>query len=96
MHRIQTFLFSVFLSFTLLLGGCSSSSRRAYLRYRYLLRHNRFHQNMGYGRSNRFRSSPKMCSDFENLFSRTLEGSEIYRINHAQGQPVTVSDGTQS
>lgn len=34
------------------------------------------------------------CKDFENLVSRTKEGSDIYRINHASGIPVEVSDTT--
>ncbi|MCI8293629.1 MAG: FAD:protein FMN transferase [Hespellia sp.] len=36
----------------------------------------------------------KMCREYENKLSRTKEGSEIYQINHANGQPVTVSDDT--
>lgn len=31
---------------------------------------------------------------YENLFSRTKEGSDIWRINHANGQPVAVSEET--
>ena len=34
------------------------------------------------------------CEDFEQLISRTKEGSDIYRINHASGVPVEVSDTT--
>ena len=36
----------------------------------------------------------QMCRDYENLFSRTVEGSDIYNINHAKGKAVTVSDET--
>lgn len=36
----------------------------------------------------------QICRDYEKLFSRTLEGSEIYQINHAGGKAVTVSDET--
>lgn len=36
----------------------------------------------------------QMCQDYEKLFSRTLEGSEIYTLNHAKGEPVEVSDET--
>lgn len=32
--------------------------------------------------------------DYENMMSRTIEGSDIYRINHGDGQPVEVSDET--
>ncbi|MDO5424301.1 MAG: FAD:protein FMN transferase [Eubacteriales bacterium] len=37
-----------------------------------------------------------LCEDYEKLFSRTLEGSDIYQINHAAGAPVEVSDDTIS
>ena len=36
----------------------------------------------------------KECDKYEHLFSRTLEGSDIYRINHAKGDKVQVSDET--
>lgn len=35
-----------------------------------------------------------MCREFENKFSRTIETSEIYQINHAKGMAVTVSSET--
>lgn len=35
-----------------------------------------------------------MCEDYENLFSRTIDTSEISQINAAKGQPVKVSDET--
>lgn len=34
------------------------------------------------------------CQDYESRFSRTLEGSEIYQLNHAGGQAVELSDDT--
>ena len=34
------------------------------------------------------------CKEFENLVSRTIQTSEISQINHANGQPVEVSDTT--
>ena len=34
------------------------------------------------------------CGRYERLLSRTVEGSDVWRINHAQGQPVEVSDDT--
>lgn len=34
------------------------------------------------------------CKEFENLVSRTIETSEISKINHANGKPVHVSDTT--
>lgn len=37
-----------------------------------------------------------MIDDYEHLFSTTIEGSDIWNINHADGKPVTVSDDTIS
>ena len=34
------------------------------------------------------------CEDYNARFSRTSEGSEIYELNHADGEPVTLSDDT--
>lgn len=35
-----------------------------------------------------------LCQEYENLFSRTIETSDISRINTANGEPVIVSDDT--
>jgi len=35
-----------------------------------------------------------LCSKYENLFSRTIEGSDVSKINEANGAPVTVSNET--
>lgn len=35
-----------------------------------------------------------MCEDFEQELSRTIDTSEVSKINHASGQPVEVSDHT--
>ena len=34
------------------------------------------------------------CGRYEEMLSRTMEGSDVWRINHAHGEPVTVSDDT--
>ena len=34
------------------------------------------------------------CGRYEQLLSRTVEGSDVWRINHARGEPVEVSDDT--
>lgn len=34
------------------------------------------------------------CGRYERMLSRTIEGSDVWRINHAEGQPVEVSDET--
>ena len=36
----------------------------------------------------------ELCRSYEKLFSRTVEGSDVYRINHAGGEPVCVSPET--
>lgn len=35
-----------------------------------------------------------LCQEYEELFSATLEGSEVWNINHAGGEPVSVSYDT--
>lgn len=35
-----------------------------------------------------------LCEEYESRFSYTLEGSDIWNINHAQGQPVKVHEDT--
>ena len=34
------------------------------------------------------------CSEYEKMLSRTVEGSDVWRINHAKGETVTVSSET--
>ena len=34
------------------------------------------------------------CGRYEQMLSRTIEGSDVWRINHADGNPVEVSDDT--
>ena len=36
----------------------------------------------------------QICDKYEKMFSRTLEGSDIWRINQSMGTPTTVSDET--
>lgn len=35
-----------------------------------------------------------LCTKYENMFSKTVSGSDVYNINHANGRPTTVSDET--
>ena len=35
-----------------------------------------------------------LCAEYEEMFSRTIEGSDVWRINHAGGAPVAVSEQT--
>ena len=46
------------------------------------------------GRQNLYDSGEQLVRDYESLFSATLPGSDIYQINHAGGEWVTVSDET--
>ena len=34
------------------------------------------------------------CGEYEKLLSRTIEGSDVWKLNHAEGQPVTVNEAT--
>jgi len=36
----------------------------------------------------------ELCQQYENLLSKTIEGSDVWNINHAGGQPVEVSSDT--
>ena len=36
----------------------------------------------------------KECGRYENLLSRTVEGSDVWKLNHAGGEPVRVSEDT--
>ena len=36
----------------------------------------------------------QICGEYEKLLSRTIEGSDVWRINHAEGETVTVSPET--
>ncbi len=35
-----------------------------------------------------------LLDEYENLFSRSIEGSDVWNINHSEGKPTTVSDET--
>ncbi len=36
----------------------------------------------------------ELCGEYEQMLSRTIEGSDVWRINHAEGETVTVSPET--
>ena len=36
----------------------------------------------------------ELCGEYEKMLSRTIEGSDVWRINHAEGKTVTVSTET--
>ncbi|MBN7773198.1 FAD:protein FMN transferase [Clostridium aminobutyricum] len=35
-----------------------------------------------------------LCEEYEGILSKTIEGSDIYKINHAKGEPVEVQEET--
>jgi len=35
-----------------------------------------------------------LCRQYENTLSRTIEGSDVYKINHSDGESISVSDST--
>jgi len=35
-----------------------------------------------------------VCADYESVFSRTVEGSDVWRLNHANGEPVVIDPET--
>lgn len=35
-----------------------------------------------------------MCYDYEKIFSKSIEGSDVYLLNHSNGNPIEVSDDT--
>lgn len=37
-----------------------------------------------------------LMTEYENMLSKTVEGSDVYKINHADGAPVQVSDDTMN
>ena len=38
----------------------------------------------------------KLCKEYEKLLSKTIEGSDVYKINHAEGRPVKVDAETKN
>ena len=48
----------------------------------------------GYCDEELLREAVGLCAEYEQLLSRTLQGSDTWNINHANGEAVTVSDDT--
>lgn len=48
----------------------------------------------GYCPEETLRGALELCGEYEALFSRTMEGSDVWRINHAGGEPVQVDGHT--
>jgi len=97
MNRIMFRLLAVFLSFTLFLSGCGFSKE-----YEAASKSGFYFDtfitltiyNIGSDSTRILDQAFSLCETYEHLFSRTLEGSDINRINHASSSPVVVSDET--
>ena len=48
----------------------------------------------GYADKEILEEAAALCGEYERVFSRTVEGSDVWRINHAKGSPVRVCDDT--
>ena len=48
----------------------------------------------GYADKEILEEAAALCGEYERVFSRTVEGSDVWRINHAEGSPVRVCDDT--
>ena len=49
----------------------------------------------GTGREELFEGCMEMADSYEHMLSRTIEGSDVWNINHSDGMPVTVHDETR-
>lgn len=48
----------------------------------------------GYADKEILEGAVALCGEYEKVFSRTVEGSDVWRINHAEGSPVRVCGDT--
>ncbi len=48
----------------------------------------------GYADNEILEDAVALCGEYEKIFSRTVEGSDVWRINHAEGSPVRVCGDT--
>ena len=48
----------------------------------------------GYCDEELLREAIGLCAEYEKLLSRTVRGSDIWNVNHAKGEAVSVSDDT--
>lgn len=86
---------AVVLAFALLLSGCSVLSQKRNLTYSDTLFDTVISvQVQDYADQELMDGVEKLCKDYDLKFSKTNENSEIYQINHANGEPVEVSDDT--
>ena len=48
----------------------------------------------GYADKATLENAVALCGEYEKVFSRTVKGSDVWRINHAEGSPVRVCGDT--
>ena len=48
----------------------------------------------GYADKEILEGAVALCGEYEKVFSRTVEGSDVWRINHGEGRPVQVCGDT--
>ena len=48
----------------------------------------------GYADKATLENAVALCGEYEKVFSRTVKGSDVWRINHGEGRPVQVCGDT--
>ena len=96
MFKIQTkqlICISLLVSSVLLMGGCGTSKEPVSQTGFYF---DTIVQITVYDETdvNCLENCLKLADKYEKMFSHTIEGSDIWKINHSNGRPVTVSDET--
>ncbi len=92
-------LYGIFLSVAVLLGGCGPHPQpqaRTGFYFDTSVTITLYQTNgLSAGKADAlFSDCFALCETYENMLSRTKEGSDIWQINHAQGAPVEVHDET--
>lgn len=88
-------LIAVILSFVLLLSGCSAFSGKRDLTYTDTLFDTVISvQILDPANEDVIKGVEKLCKEYDKKFSKNNKDGEIYKINHAKGKPVKVSDDT--
>ncbi len=88
---------ALFLIFILLLSGCTFHNKKTNLTYTDVLYDTIISiQILDAADETLLEECADLCKKYDLMFSRTNPESEIYKINHAKGKPVEVSDDTIS
>lgn len=68
--------------------------KRSLFRIRFLFQYGHYDNGLPSKDARVLKDCLLLCDDYEKKLSRTLQGSDIYRLNHSGGVPVTVSEDT--